>query len=124
MALIFLGLLVLWVFGEDFGIGASLAAALGVSLMFLPRVLTWQDALEEKAAWDTMIWIGLLIMLAGKLNQYGMVAWFGKEFSGHLEGLPGIADLHAGRRDLPVHPLLLRQRDRPHQRAVSALAWR
>ena len=90
MGLIFLGLLVLWIFGENFEIGASLAAAMGVSLMFVTRVLTWQDALEEKSAWDTMIWIGLLIMLAGKLNQYGMVSWFGAEFSGHLKGLPGI----------------------------------
>jgi len=90
MGLIFVGLLVLWILGEDLDIGASLAAAMGVSLMFVTRVLTWQDALEEKSAWDTMIWIGLLIMLAGKLNEYGMVSWFGKEFSGHLKGLPGI----------------------------------
>ena len=78
-------------FGEDIDVGASLAAAIGVSLMFLLGVLTWQDALEEKSAWDTMIWIGLLIMLAAKLNQYGMVSWFGKEFSGYLQGMPGLA---------------------------------
>ncbi|HEU5296583.1 MAG TPA: DASS family sodium-coupled anion symporter [Burkholderiaceae bacterium] len=88
MALIFFGLLVLWIFGEDVGIEASLAAALGVTLMFVSRVLTWQDALEEKSAWDTLIWIGLLIMLAGKLNEYGMVKWFGNEFSTHLQGIP------------------------------------
>ncbi|RZL86595.1 MAG: DASS family sodium-coupled anion symporter [Variovorax sp.] len=91
MALIFVGLLLLWVFGEEVDVGASLAAAIGVSLMFLSGVLTWQDALEEKSAWDTMIWIGLLVMLAGKLNQYGMVSWFGKEFSAHLQGMPGLA---------------------------------
>jgi len=91
MALIFVGLLLLWIFGEQFDLGASLAAAIGVSLMFVLGVLTWQDALEEKSAWDTMIWIGILIMLAGKLNQYGMVSWFGKEFSAHLKGMPGLA---------------------------------
>lgn len=53
MASIFVGLLVLWIFGEQLGIGATLAAALGVSLMFVTRVLTWQDALDEKSAWDT-----------------------------------------------------------------------
>jgi DASS family divalent anion:Na+ symporter len=90
-ALIFVGLLVLWMFGESFDIEASLAAAIGVSLMFLARVLTWEDALAEKSAWDTMIWIGLLIMLAGKLNEYGMVKWFGQEFSVHLQGLPRLA---------------------------------
>jgi divalent anion:Na+ symporter, DASS family len=86
MAAIFVGLLVLWVFGDQLKISATLAAALGVSLMLVSRVLTWQDALNERPAWDTMIWIGLLIMLAGKLNEYGMVAWFGKEFGAHLEG--------------------------------------
>jgi divalent anion:Na+ symporter, DASS family len=86
MAAIFLGLLVLWVFGDQFKISATLAAALGVSLMFMTRVLTWQDALNEKPAWDTMIWIGLLIMLASKVNEYGMVSWFGKEFGTYLQG--------------------------------------
>jgi DASS family divalent anion:Na+ symporter len=91
MALIFVALLGLWVLGDQLGVNATLAAAIGVSAMFLTRVLTWQDALEEKSAWDTMIWIGLLIMLAGKLNEYGMVAWFGKEFSGYLAGFPRLA---------------------------------
>jgi DASS family divalent anion:Na+ symporter len=91
MALIFVGLLVLWMFGEDFGVEASLAAALGVSLMFIAGVLTWQDALEEKSAWDTMIWIALLIMLAGKLNEFGVVKWFGNEISVHLQGMPRLA---------------------------------
>lgn len=90
MGAIFIGLLVLWVFGETIGVGASLAAAIGVCLMFVLRVLTWQEALEEKSAWDTMIWIGLLIMLAAKLNQYGMVSWFGKEFSANLQGMPAL----------------------------------
>ena len=86
MAAIFVGLLILWVFGEQLGIGASLAAAIGVSVMLLTRVLTWEDALNEKSAWDTMIWIGLLIMLAAKLNEYGMISWFGKELGAHLQG--------------------------------------
>jgi DASS family divalent anion:Na+ symporter len=87
MAAIFLGLLVMWIFGEDIGVSATLAAAIGVSLLFLSKVLNWQDALDEKSAWDTIIWIGLLIMLAGKLNEYGMVSWFGKEFGADVQGL-------------------------------------
>jgi DASS family divalent anion:Na+ symporter len=83
---IFCVLLILWVFGEQLKIGASLAAAIGVSAMFLTRVLTWQDALDEKAAWDTMIWIGLLIMLASKLNEYGLISWFGQELGPLLQG--------------------------------------
>jgi len=91
MAAIFIGLLVMWIFGEEIGVSATLAAAIGVSLLFITKVLTWQDALEEKSAWDTLIWIGLLIMLASKLNEYGMVSWFGKEFGIHLQGYPRLA---------------------------------
>jgi divalent anion:Na+ symporter, DASS family len=86
MAAIFVGLLVLWVFGEQFGVSATLAAAIGLSLMFITRVLTWEDALDEKSAWDTMIWIGLLIVLASKLNEYGMISWFGKQLGVYLQG--------------------------------------
>lgn len=91
MAAIFAGLLGLWVLGDLIGIGATLAAALGVSAMIVAGVITWQDALEEKSAWDTMIWIGLLIMLASKLNEFGMVKWFGGEFGPVLEGYPKYA---------------------------------
>jgi DASS family divalent anion:Na+ symporter len=38
-----------------------------------------------------MIWIGLLIMLAGKLNEYGMVKWFGNEVGAYLQGIPRLA---------------------------------
>jgi DASS family divalent anion:Na+ symporter len=86
MAAIFVGLLILWVFGEQLRIGATLAAAIGMTLMLLTGVLSWEDALNEKSAWDTMIWIGLLIMLAAKLNEYGMISWFGKELGSHLHG--------------------------------------
>lgn len=86
MSVIFIGLIVMWMFGDQIGIGATQAAAIGVSLMLLTGVLTWKDALEEKSAWDTMIWIGLLIVLAAKLNEYGMIAWIGKTLGVYLEG--------------------------------------
>ena len=86
MAAIFIGLIVLWIFGDRIGIGATEAAGIGVSLMLLAGVLTWKDALAEKSAWDTMIWIGILIMLASKLSEYGLIAWFGKNLGVYLEG--------------------------------------
>jgi divalent anion:Na+ symporter, DASS family len=88
MAAIFAGLVILWLAGEHFGIGPTFAAAIGVSMMFITGVLTWQDALNEKSAWDTMVWIGLLIMLASKLNEYGTVGWFGKEIGLYLGDFP------------------------------------
>jgi len=86
MAVTFVGLIVMWVLGEQIGVDATQAAAIGVSVMLLTGVLTWQDALAEKSAWDTMIWIGVLIMLAGKLSDYGLITWVGSNLDAHLHG--------------------------------------
>ena len=91
MALLFVGLLLLWIFGEDLDIEASLAAAIGVSLMFVLRVQPGRMPWRKKSAWDTMIWIALLIMLAGKLNQYGMVEMVRAGVQRLSEGMPGLA---------------------------------
>ena len=86
MALIFVGLIAMWVFGDVIDIDATLAAAIGVAVMLVTGVLTWKDALAERAAWDTMVWIGILIMLAAKLNEYGLIAWLGKALGLYLQG--------------------------------------
>jgi DASS family divalent anion:Na+ symporter len=70
------------------GIIASQAAAIGLVAMLVTGVLTWDDCLKEKSAWDTMLWIGLLVVLASKLGEYGLVTWFGDTFGGGLEGRP------------------------------------
>jgi divalent anion:Na+ symporter, DASS family len=86
MALIFVGLIAMWVFGDVMDIDATQAAAIGVAVMLVTGVLTWKDALAERAAWDTMVWIGILIMLAAKLNEYGLIAWLGKALGLYLQG--------------------------------------
>ena len=86
---IFLGLMFLWISGINlFGIGSAQAATLGVCCMLIFGVITWQDCLEEKAAWDIMIWIGILIMMAGKLKSLGLIGWFSGEMGGMLDGMP------------------------------------
>src|SRR5262249_44222808 len=67
-------------------INATEAAAIGVAAMLVTGVLTWKDALAERAAWDTMVWIGILIMLAAKLNEYGPITWLGKALGLYLQG--------------------------------------
>lgn len=87
MIAIFLGLMFLWIFGDTlFGIGAAHAATLGVCVMLVMGIITWQDALKEKAAWDIMIWIGILIMMAGKLKDLGLIGWFSNEMGPMLDG--------------------------------------
>lgn len=84
---IFTLLLILWagvpkmLFGDAFAVNATTTALIGLSLLLLSGVLTWDDILQEKGAWDTIIWFGALIMMATFLNKLGLITWF----SGVLE---------------------------------------
>jgi DASS family divalent anion:Na+ symporter len=51
-----------------------------------------------------MLWIGLLVVLAGKLNEYGLVTWVGETFGVVLEGRsPATAFLLVAALYLYVH---------------------
>lgn len=78
---VFVGLLLLWVLGDFFGIHATTAALLGIGILLLSGVLTWEDILKERAAWGTFIWFGALLMLAGQLEKTGLMDWFGLQIS-------------------------------------------
>lgn len=77
MMLIFVLLLVLWIFGSNFGVEATTAALIGLSLLLFTGVLSWDDILQEKAAWDTFFWLAILLGLAGALSDFGIIKWFG-----------------------------------------------
>ena len=59
---------------------------IGVSIMLVGNVLDWQDVVGEKGAWDTLVWMGSIIALAGFLNSFGFIAWFSKIVGASLVG--------------------------------------
>lgn len=65
---------------------ATTVAFLGLSLLILTGVLTWDDILKEKSAWDTIVWFSALIMMATYLNKLGLVAWFSSSIEGVIGG--------------------------------------
>jgi len=72
---------VLWVFGAQLGVSAVLAAMLGLVLLLSTGVVSWDDALEEKGAWDTLVWFAILIGMSGQLNALGVVGWLSSSVS-------------------------------------------
>ena len=80
-------LLVLWIFGSGFGVSATTAALTGLAVLLLAGVLSWQDILAEKGAWDTIVWFAALVMMATQLNQLGFIAWFGETMGAQVEGM-------------------------------------
>jgi divalent anion:Na+ symporter, DASS family len=83
---VFVLLIGLWIFGDAaFGIGATLAAMIGLGVLLLTTVLTWDDVKREHAAWDTLVWFAVLVTMASFLNTYGVIGWI----SGSIEGVTG-----------------------------------
>ncbi|CAC0099166.1 Putative malate transporter YflS [Salmonella enterica subsp. enterica serovar Typhisuis] len=70
-------LLVLWIFGSSLGVDATTASFVGLSILLLSGVLTWEDVKSEKGAWDTLIWFAALLMMANQLKKLGFTSWFG-----------------------------------------------
>ncbi len=69
-------LLAFWAFGSFFKVHATEAALFGVAILLLSKVLSWKDLLGEDLAWDTFVWMGILIMMASELQQLGVITWF------------------------------------------------
>lgn len=85
---IFVGALVLWSTSQYTKLDATVVAMLAVSVMMVTQVLEWKDVLDEKGAWDTLIWMGALVGLADYLSKLGFIPWFSKVVSASIVGIP------------------------------------
>jgi DASS family divalent anion:Na+ symporter len=81
----FIVLLLLWTVGDlVLGISATTTAFIGVIILMLFDVLTWEDIIREKSAWDTMTWFAVLYMMATALSSYGFIDWISDLIAGSL----------------------------------------
>ncbi len=91
MLCVFAFLLFLWVFGEKYGIDATSAAIIGLSILLISGVLKWEDIITEKRAWNTFIWMAVLIMLSDQLSKLGITSWFGEKLQKGVSNLNWVA---------------------------------
>lgn len=87
MLLAFFILLGLWIFGGALSIDATTTAFMGLTLLLLTSVLTWEDVKSEKGAWDTIVWFAVLVMMASSLNDLGFIGWFSGLIKTEISGL-------------------------------------
>lgn len=92
---VFAGLLALWATSQLHGLDATLVALLGVVALLATGVLGWEDVLGETRAWDALVWFGGLVMMAGQLNEQGLMGLFGSRLAAGLDGWPWLAALVA-----------------------------
>ena len=73
---IFTVLLLLWGWGKQlWGIESVTTSLIGVALLLLFGVLTWQDVIREQKTWDIFIWFSILLMMSSFLSQFGLINW-------------------------------------------------
>ncbi|HET9656446.1 MAG TPA: anion permease [Kineosporiaceae bacterium] len=85
-------LLLLWTLGDQWlGINSTVAALVGLAILLVAGVLTWDDIKQEQGAWDTLIWFAALVMMATQLNALGLIPWASKQMSSLVHGWGWVA---------------------------------
>jgi L-tartrate/succinate antiporter len=79
--------LTLWIFGGNL-INATTVAIAVIALMVIGKVVSWDDILANKQAWNTLVWFGTLVALADGLNRVGFVKWFADTIGAQMAGYP------------------------------------
>lgn len=87
MLSVFFLLLFLWILGGYIKINSTTTALTGLGLLLLTNVLTWEDVLREKEAWNTLVWFAALVMMATYLNNLGLIPWFANSMNQVVAGL-------------------------------------
>ena len=79
--------LVMWIFGSQIGVNSTTAALAVLCLLVLTDVITWEDVISNKAAFNIFIWFATLVAMAGGLKKVGFLDWAAELIS---EGLVGM----------------------------------
>ncbi len=87
MLLTLLFVLVLWVLGPWIGVNSTIAALLGLGILMITGVLSWQDCLEQTKAWDALFWLAGIVAMGTHLKQFGFFSWLSGEMGGVVAGM-------------------------------------
>lgn len=85
LILLVVAALVLWVGCSAF-IDPAIASLIIISVMILTDIISWDDVINNKSAWNTFFWFATLVALASGLSEVGFVHWAGERISDSLSG--------------------------------------
>lgn len=74
-----------WIFAGAY-LNATLVALIALTLMILFNVITWDDLLSNKQAWNVLFWFATLVTLAEGLGKVGFLKWFATTAAGAMVG--------------------------------------
>jgi L-tartrate/succinate antiporter len=79
--------LALWI-GGGLWLSATTVALLVVSAMLVSGIITWNELLAHKQAWNVLVWFATLVALADGLSKVGFLSWFTKGATASIAGIP------------------------------------
>lgn len=76
-----------WLFGSEYNVNPTTAAFIGLAALLCSGVLSWDDVLKNKGAWDTVVWFAALVMMASFLGKLGLIKWVSLTVGGGIDHL-------------------------------------
>jgi DASS family divalent anion:Na+ symporter len=86
LVIVMLAVMAGWVTSDWHGIPNAFVALAGISAILICGVLTWDDLLGEKRAWDALIWFAPMLMMADAMNENGVIGILSKDVFGSIGG--------------------------------------
>jgi len=77
-----------WVTSPWHGVSNTFVALAGLCAILLTGVMSWDDLLDERRAWDALLWFAPLLMMADALNEAGVVGILSGRLFQALRGWP------------------------------------
>lgn len=74
--------LTLWIIGPKYGISNVSASLLGLSLLLITNILSFEELAAEKSVWSMFLWFSIIVMLAQSLQSAGVIGYFTSLFQG------------------------------------------
>lgn len=87
MAMTFGGMITLWAIGDSLGVAPSLVALFGLCNLLFFDILNMEDILKETESWHTLLWLSILVMMAGCLDKFGFISWFSSQITYSIKGM-------------------------------------
>ena len=86
MLFVFALVATLWMTTAFHGINYAVVAMVGICVLLLTGVLSWEDVITERGAWDVFIWYGGLVRMAEALGETGITKRFAESAAGFTIG--------------------------------------
>ena len=71
-------------FGIKFSLDATAVAIVAMIATFVCGIISWDDLLKTKAAWNTLIWFGGILGLSSALTKGKFFEWLAKYLEAHM----------------------------------------